>query len=49
MYMDNDIVYSVVDPLYIHNVNKIIYSDVSDSFEDLIKNPSIYKYRINWD
>ena len=49
MYMDNDIVYSVVDPLYIHNVDKIIYSDVSDSFEDLIKNPSIYKYRINWD
>ena len=23
MYMDNDIVYSVVDPLYIHNVDNI--------------------------
>ena len=47
--MSQDTIYSVLDPLFIYNVDKIRNKTSAELSDDFIMNPSIYKYRINWD
>lgn len=48
LFLDENTVYSVVDPLYKYNVNRILGKSDLGTFTDTVKNPEIYLYDIVW-